>query len=77
MATRSYDSALDFLPDVADVAAKTAPGRPSGLLGGLKAFFAAINDGLEAQYEYKILTARGMPTADAAQAAFRDHLSRD
>lgn len=74
MATRSYDSALDFLPDVA---AKTAPGRPSGLVGSLKAFFAAIDDGLEAQHAYKVLTARGMPTADAAQAAFRDHLKHD
>jgi hypothetical protein len=73
MATQSYDSALDFLPE----AEKTKTGGPKGIVGAIKAFFAAINDGLEAQHEYKTLTSRGMPTAKAAQAAFSDHLKHD
>ena len=73
MATQSYDSALDFVPE----ADKTRTGRPIGLVETIKAFVRAINDGLEAQHEYKVLTARGMPTAEAAQAAFRDHLKHD
>lgn len=72
MATQSYNSALDFLPEV-----NSGDKRPSGLIAGFKAFVRAINDGLEAQHEYKVLTARGIPTAEAAQAAFRDHLKND
>lgn len=73
MATQSYDSALDFLPE-----AKTGrKGRPSGLLGSFRTFFGAINDGLKAQHQYKLLTARGIPAAAAAKAAFRDHLKQD
>ncbi|MEQ1711514.1 MAG: hypothetical protein ABL908_08930 [Hyphomicrobium sp.] len=73
MATQSYDSALDFLPDVE----APKPRRPSGLIESFKAFVRAINDGLKAQHEYKVLTSRGVPSADAAQAAFRDHLKND
>lgn len=73
MATQSYDSALDFLPD----AAPANKPRPAGLLESFKAFVGAINDGLEAQHEYKLLTAHGVPTAEAAKAAFRDHLKKD
>lgn len=72
MATQSYDSALDFLPE-----AHSGDKRPSGLIAGFKTFVRAINDGLAAQHEYKVLTARGVPTAEAAQAAFRDHLKND
>ena len=73
MATQSYNSALDFLPE----AGSGDKRRPSGLIAGFKTFVRAINDGLKAQHEYKVLTARGMPTAKAAKAAFRDHLKND
>lgn len=73
MATPSYNSALDFLPD----ANSGDKRRPSGLISGFLAFVRAINDGLKAQHEYKVLTARGMPTAKAAKAAFRDHLTNN
>ena len=73
MATQPYHSALDVLPD----AAPAHKPRPAGLIEGVKAFVGAINDGLEAQHEYKLLTAHGVPTAEAAKAAFRDHPKKD
>lgn len=71
MATQSYDSALDFLPNAE---AGNKQNRPVGLLETFKTFVRAINDGLKAQHDYKVMTSRGVPTAEAAKAAFSDHL---
>lgn len=70
MKTKTYNSALNFLPEAKPV--KT--GRPEGLVATLRKFFAAIDAGLEAQQAYKKHTAHGMPSAAAAAAAFREHL---
>lgn len=70
MATSSYDTALDFLPE-----AKATP-RPvrRGILANIAAVVRALGDGLDAQRTYKLQVSRGMSPAEAAKAAFNTHL---
>lgn len=66
MTSKSFDEALDFLPNAV---ASNIP-RTGRLWAGVQSFFVAIRDGLEAQHQYKLRTSRGIPSALAAKAAF-------
>ncbi len=64
MATKLYDSALDFLP-----AAKPAKRGP-GVLGTLKLIAEAFADARAASSRYEALVAHGVPPSRAARMAF-------
>lgn len=61
MATKSYDAALDFLPE-----AQVAKTGPRGL-SLLKKVFEAFEEGRCAEANYRALVARGVPHAEAAR----------
>ena len=65
MSTKSYDAALDFMPD-------EATARP-GLFARIKEYAAATKNGLEAWREYERLTAAGIAPDKAARKAFERH----
>jgi hypothetical protein len=68
MSTKTYDTALDFMP--ADAAAP----RP-GLYARLKEYVAAMHNGLEAWREYERLTAAGLSPDEAARRSFQQHFT--
>ncbi len=66
MTSKSFDDALDFLPNAG---ASNIP-LTRRLWSGVQSFVVAIHDGLEAQHQYHLRTSRGIPPAVAAKAAF-------
>ncbi len=64
MATKLYDTALDFMPDAKP--AKT--GR--GILGTAKIIIEAFADARNASARYDSLVNRGVPASKAARMAF-------
>lgn len=69
MSTKTYDSALDFMPERKRVA-------QGGFLRGILAGLAAIREGIDCAGEYKELTNRGMPSDAAARKVF-DKIGRN
>lgn len=65
MATKSFDTALDFLPEVKSV--RSGP----GLFSVLKAMVEAFGEGRQAESEYRELVARGVRHEDAARHVFK------
>lgn len=68
MSSKTYNSALDFMPADADVAG----GRP-GLFTRVKEYMSAMHNGLEAWREYERLTAAGVAPDEAARRSFQQH----
>jgi hypothetical protein len=68
MSTKTYDSALDFMP--AEAAA-----RP-GVFSRIRDYVAAMHNGLEAWREYDRLTAAGVAPDEAARRSFEQHFER-
>ena len=68
MSTKTYDSALDFMP------ADGAPSR-TGLFARVKEYVSAMHAGLEAWREYDRLTAAGVAPDEAARKSFQRHFS--
>lgn len=66
MSTKTYDSALDFMP------ADGAAGR-TGLFARVKEYVSAMHAGLEAWREYDRLTAAGVAPDEAARKSFQKH----
>ena len=66
MSTKTYNSALDFMP------ADTALARPS-LFARIKEYMSAMRAGLEAWREYERLTAAGISPDEAARRSFQQH----
>jgi hypothetical protein len=64
MSTKTYDTALSFLPGEAK--------RP-GLFARFKEYMAALNAGLEAWREYERLRMSGIEHSQAASKAFEKH----
>ena len=64
MSTKTYDTALDFMP------ARVTRGK--GFRANVRSFFAALVEGLEAQNRYERNVARGLTPANAAAKAFDD-----
>lgn len=67
MTTKTFDSALDFVP------AKSAPAK--GVLAVISESFAAIREGIAIAGEYKELTNRGVPSDVAARKVF-EHIGK-
>jgi hypothetical protein len=67
MSTKTYNSALDFMP--ADGAA-----RP-GLFSRIKEYATAMHAGLDAWREYERLTAAGVAPDEAARKSFQRHFA--
>lgn len=61
MATKSFDAALDFLPET-----KSA-GKVQCILGVIKAVYEAFEEGREAEAKYRDLVARGTSHEVAAR----------
>ena len=68
MSTKTYNSALDFMPADAAVA------RPS-LFARVKEYMSAMRAGLEAWREYERLTAAGIAPDEAARRSFQQHFA--
>lgn len=68
MSTKTYDTALDFMP------ADTAAPRQS-LYARFKEHVAAMHNGLEAWREYERLTAAGLAPDEAARRSFQQHFT--
>ncbi len=64
MSIKTFDSALDFVPEA------TKPVRSSGILAGIVNGFSAIREGIDLAGEYKELTNRGMASDEAARKVF-------
>ncbi len=69
MSTNTIDTALDFMP-----AERKARG-PHGVFNSIRAFFAAIGQGIDAAHRYERLTTRGTPPQKAVEIVFRDHFA--
>jgi hypothetical protein len=61
MTTKSYDAALDFMPE-----AKAAKGNPRSV-SLLRTLIEAFEEGRAAEADYRALVARGVPHAQAAR----------
>lgn len=64
MATKSFDAALDFLPETKAVR------KGPGLFKVLKAVVEAFEEGRQAEARYRELVARGIRHEDAARKVF-------
>lgn len=62
MNVKAFDSALDFVP------AKAV--RSHGVVHAVVQWFSSIREGIVLAGEYKELTARGMPSDEAARKVF-------
>jgi hypothetical protein len=62
MNVKAFDSALDFVPEKA--------ARPQGAFHAAAQWFNSIREGIVLAGEYKELTARGMPSDQAARKVF-------
>lgn len=62
MNVKAFDSALDFVPEKA--------GRREGSLLSIFDWFSSIREGIVLAGEYQELTARGMPSDQAARKVF-------
>ena len=69
MSTKTYETALDFMPADAAVA------RPS-LYVRFKEYVSAMHNGLEAWREYERLTAAGLAPDEAARRSFQQHFAQ-
>ena len=69
MSTKTYDSALDFMP------ADAAGARP-GLFARIKEYLSAMRAGLDAWREYERLTAAGVAPDEAARRSFQQHFAK-
>lgn len=68
MSIKSIDAALDFMPS-------DEAHRPSRF-ARIKAYWAAVHDGLAAWREYERLTANGVTHGVAARRSFEKHFQR-
>jgi hypothetical protein len=64
MATKSFDAALDFMPEA------KASKRASGFLSTLKVVYEAFEEGRVAEARYHALVAHGVPHDVAARRVF-------
>jgi hypothetical protein len=62
MNVKAFDSALGFVPEKAT--------RPHGFFQAASQWFNSIREGIVLAGEYKELTARGMPSDQAARKVF-------
>lgn len=62
MNVKAFDSALDFVPGKA--------ARPNGFISAVLEWLNSIREGIVLAGEYKELTARGMPSDQAARKVF-------
>lgn len=69
MSTNTIDAALDFMP------AEKGTRRPRGGMGSLRAFFAALRNGIAAAHQYERLTLQGLAPEKAIKIVFRDHFA--
>ena len=67
MATKSFDTALDFLPEAKSV--RNGAGA-MGVMGVLKAVVEAFDEGRTAEARYHDLVARGVSHEAAARKVF-------
>jgi hypothetical protein len=68
MSTKTYNSALDFMP------ADTVAARPR-LYARIKEYVIAMRNGLEAWRDYERLTAAGVAPDEAARRSFQQHFA--
>jgi len=68
MSTKTYNSALDFMP------ADAAAARP-GMFARIKEYMSALHAGLDAWREYERLTANGVAPDVAARKSFEKHFT--
>jgi hypothetical protein len=66
MSTKTYDSALDFMP---------ADAGRAGVFARIKEYATAMHAGLEAWREYDRLTAAGVASDEAARKSFEKHFA--
>ena len=72
MSTKTYNSALDFMPADASDATVTRP----GLFTRFKEYMSALHAGLDAWREYERLTAAGVAPDEAARRSFQQHFAQ-
>ncbi len=68
MSIRTFDSALDFMPETSAKIAATD--QAAGAIGTLKAIASAISEGIGAAHDYERLTALGVKADVAARKVF-------
>lgn len=71
MLMSSIAAAAHELPE-----SKQASRGPKQWLADLQALLSAVSAGLDASYDYKLLTAHGVQPSDAANRVFGRHLAK-